>query len=265
MSFVFALAASFFYGFAALRQWFTITGKQSANRAVVLIATCVGALLHLGHIGLTNFSQPQINFELFAIGSLISLTIVLLLLFSSWRKPIDSLFIGLLPMAAVVLLADALNDHHAPLENISYGMVWHILLSILAYSVLTIAAVQSVLLYLQDSALKKRQTTGFIQALPPLQLMDSLLFEMIWLGMILLTASYALGWPYIFDLKEQHLGHKVVFAIISWLIFAWLLFGRYRFGWRGVIASRWTLIGTAFMILSYFGSKFVWEVLLKQV
>ena len=83
------------------------------------------------------------------------------------------------------------------MTDLSYGLTWHILLSILAYSILTIAAVQAVLLYLQDKALKNRQTQGFIQALPPLQLMDKLLFEMLWLGMILLTASYIVGWPYI--------------------------------------------------------------------
>jgi ABC-type uncharacterized transport system permease subunit len=124
--------------------------------------------------------------------------------------------------------------------------------------------VQSVLLYLQDLALKKHQTRGLVQALPPLQTMDLLLFEMVWLGMILLTAAFAIGWPFVFDLKAQHLLHKVVFASLGWVVFAILLVGRYRFGWRGVIASRWTLIGTGFLVLSYFGTKFVLEVILQR-
>jgi ABC-type uncharacterized transport system permease subunit len=261
MSFVLAVPAAAFYLWAAWRQWQTFCGKKTANRSVLLIATMVGALLHLGYIASHTFGHEHINFEVFEVGSLISWVIVLLLIFSSQRKPVDNLFIGLLPMAAVILLITAMSNRYVPLTDLSYGLTWHILLSILAYSILTIAAVQAVLLYLQDKALKNRQTQGFIQALPPLQLMDKLLFEMLWLGMILLTASYIVGWPYILDLKGQHLGHKIVFALISWLIFAWLLFGRYRFGWRGAIASRWTLIGTGFMILSYFGSKIVLELL----
>lgn len=262
---VFAIPAIGFYLWAAYRQWLSLTGRAPVNRPQVLVSTMIGALLHFGFIGISTLGHPHINFEVFEVGSLTSWVIVLLLLFSSWRKPIDNLFIGLLPMAAVILLVAAINDDYMPLEGLSYGLAWHILLSILAYSVLTIAAVQSILLYFQDNALKKRQTKGFIQSLPPLQLMDRLLFEMIWLGMLLLTASYVIGWPYVFDLKGQHLSHKVIFALISWLIFAWLLFGRYRFGWRGVIASRWTLIGTGFMIMSYFGSKFVLEVILGRV
>lgn len=264
MSFVLAVPAAVFYLWAAYRQWLTFSGRATANRTQVLLAALIGALLHLGVVTQNTLNHPHVNFEMFAVGSLISLVIVLLLLFSSWRKPIDNLFIGLLPMATVILLIAASYNRYLPLSDLSYGLAWHILLSILAYSVLTIAAVQSILLYLQDKALKKRHTKGFVRALPPLQLMDSLLFEMIWLGMILLTASYLIGLPYILDLQGQHLSHKIVFALLSWLIFAWLLFGRYRFGWRGVVASRWTLVGTGFMILSYFGSKFVLEVVLGR-
>jgi ABC-type uncharacterized transport system permease subunit len=92
--------------------------------------------------------------------------------------------------------------------------------------------------------------------------MDALLFEMIWIGMILLTAAFVIGWPYITDIKEQHLLHKTALSIMSWIVYATLLFGRFNFGWRGITASRWTLVGTGFLILAYFGSKFVLELVL---
>ena len=262
--FALALPASLFYLFAAFRQWQAITGRKAMNRTIVLTCTMIGALLHLGYIGGSMLGREHINFAMFEVGSLITWVITLLILFSSWRKPVDNLLVGLLPMAVVVLICAAISQQNSPLPHLSYGLAWHILLSILAYSVFTIAAVQSVLLYLQDLSLKKHQTRGLIQALPPLQTMDLLLFEMIWLGMILLTAAFAIGWPFVFDLKGQHLIHKVVFASIGWLVFAILLVGRYRFGWRGIIASRWTLIGTGFLILSYFGTKFVMEILLQR-
>jgi len=264
LAFALALPAILFYLFAAFRQWQTVTGRKPAARMIVLTCTMIAALLHLGYIGFSMLGREHINFALFEVGSLIAWVMILLLLFSSWRKPVDNLFIGLLPMAATVLLCAAVSKEEYPLPNLSYGLAWHILLSILAYAVFSIAAVQSVLLYLQDLALKKRKTQGIIQSLPPLQTMDLLLFEMIWLGMILLTAAFAIGWPYVFNLQAQHLVHKVVFASIGWLVFAILLIGRYRFGWRGVVASRWTMVGTAFLVLSYFGTKFVLEVILQR-
>lgn len=259
-----ALPAAAFYLFSAFRQWLTVSGKQPANRGLVLSAAMVAALLHLGYLGSDMLIGEHINFAFFEVGSLICWIITLLLLFSSWKKPVDNLLIGLLPMAALVLLFASLSDQQVPLDNVSYGLAWHILLAILAYSVFTIAAVQSVLLYLQDQSLKKHHLRGLVQNLPPLQTMDLLLFEMVWLGMALLTGAFLVGIPAVDNLLEQHLIHKVVFAIIGWLVFATLLFGRYRFGWRGVTASRWTLIGTGFLILSYFGSKFVIEVLLDK-
>ena len=263
-----ALLASALYLACVWRQLQTIKGNRPANRGMVLSLAMVAALLHMGYLVTDTLSQAtqdyQLNFAFFHIGSVIGLVITLLLLFSCWKKPVENLFIGLFPMVALVVLVAAVSNQRYTLNNLSYGLAWHILLSIVAYSIFVIAAVQSVLLYLQDKHLRKHQTRGLIQALPPLQTMDLLLFEMIWLGMISLTAAFAIGWPAVEDLKAQHLIHKVVFATVGWAVFATLLVGRYRFGWRGVIASRWTLTGTAFLILSYFGSKFVLEVLLQK-
>lgn len=265
-----ALPAAALYLACAWRQWQTIEGRRPAARGLVLSLAMIAALLHLGYLIIDAANRPAdspaINFAFFHIGSVIGLVITLLLLFSSWKKPVENLFVGLFPMVSIVLLvaAASVSSPQQTLSNISYGLAWHILLSIVAYSVFLIAAVQSILLYFQDRHLRKHQTRGLIQALPPLQTMDLLLFEMIWLGMIVLTAAFAIGWPAVENLQTQHLMHKIVFASVGWLVFAMLLIGRYRFGWRGVTASRWTLTGTAFLVMSYFGSKFVLEVLLNR-
>ena len=196
---------------------------------------------------------------MFQVGSLIALIITLLLLFSAWRKPVDNLFTGLLPMGATVAVLAAVMPSSAPESNLSYALIWHVLLSVVAFSLFTIASVQAVLVILQDRNLRKHQTRGLIRSLPPLQTMDALLFEIIWLGMILLTVAFAIGFPVVTDLKEQHLVHKVVFSLIAWFVFAVLLIGRQRAGWRGPVAGKWTLAGTAFLILAYFGTQFVLE------
>lgn len=263
-----ALLAAVLYLVSAWRQWRTITGQQPAARGRVLTFAMLATLMHLGYLLVESTGRPTdthaINFAFFHVGSVIGLVIVLLLLFSSWKKPVENLFVGLFPMISTVLIVAAFSEQQQTLHTLSYALAWHIMLSIVAYSVFVIAAVQSILLYLQDHHLRKHQTRGLIQALPPLQTMDLLLFEMIWLGMIVLTAAFAIGWPAVEDLQAQHLIHKIVFASVGWIVFATLLVGRYRFGWRGVIASRWTLTGTGFLILSYFGSKFVLEVLLQK-
>jgi len=58
--------------------------------------------------------------------------------------------------------------------------------------------------------------------------------------------------------------HKTVLACVAWVIFAVLLFGRWRFGWRGQRVVRWTLAGFATLLVGYFGSKLVLELILQR-
>jgi ABC-type uncharacterized transport system permease subunit len=92
--------------------------------------------------------------------------------------------------------------------------------------------------------------------------MEVLLFQFIGFGFLCLSASLLTGFLYLEDIFAQHLVHKTVLSIIGWVLLAILLFGRFRFGWRGKTAIRWTLSAFAFLMLAYFGSKLVLEFIL---
>lgn len=92
--------------------------------------------------------------------------------------------------------------------------------------------------------------------------MESLLFQMIGTGMVFLSVSLISGFIFIKDLFAQHLAHKTILSILAWIIFSSLLYGRIRFGWRGKTAAKWTLAGFVLLLLAYFGSKFVLELIL---
>lgn len=258
----FAFPAALLYLFAAFRQWQTLNNKKEANKTLVLSLGAVAGVIHALLMAGSVVQHGGFNFGFFNVGIFISLIISLLVIISSISKPLENLLIGVFPMAALIIFVDAITPNSDQVSQLTGGLGWHIILSILAYSILVIAAVQAILLYLQNKQLKNHNTSGLIKALPPLQTMDALLFEMIWVGMVLLTAAFVIGWPYIVDIQGQHLLHKTALSIMSWLVYATLLFGRFNFGWRGITASRWTLVGTGFLILAYFGSKFVLELVL---
>ena len=67
------------------------------------------------------------------------------------------------------------------------------------------------------------------------------------------------------DFFGQHLSHKTVLSTISWIVFGILLWGRHQLGWRGKTANRWIITGFTFLLLAYFGSKFVLEIILDRV
>jgi ABC-type uncharacterized transport system permease subunit len=90
------------------------------------------------------------------------------------------------------------------------------------------------------------------------------MFRVIAAGFVLLTLTLLSGVLFVDDLFAQHLVHKTVLSIAAWIVFGVLLFGRWRWGWRGRRAVQLTLAGMAILLLAFFGSKFVLEVILHR-
>jgi ABC-type uncharacterized transport system permease subunit len=141
--------------------------------------------------------------------------------------------------------------------NTTLALHLHIVLSVLGAGLLTLAAVQAVTLALQDALLHGKSANRLVQALPPLQTMERALFVLIALGFFLLSLSLLSGLLFVDDLMAQHLAEKTVLSVAAWTVFGALLWGRWRWGWRGRTAVRWTLAGYGILILAYFGSKLV--------
>ena len=80
-------------------------------------------------------------------------------------------------------------------------------------------------------------------------------------GFVMLTLTLLLGAAFA---NPWRWDHKTVFSVLSWLVFATLLIGRVRFGWRGSQAIRWLVAGSLLLLLAYVGSRFVMEVVLHR-
>jgi len=234
-------------------------------RLAGLAAMAAGLLLHALLVYHDTVTESGLNLSFFNSASLAAWVIVLLLLASSLGKPVENLGLVLLPLAALSVFLELRFPATRLLgEEAAVGLKIHVLISILAYSVLALASVQALLLAVQDHHLRNRHPGGFIRALPPLQTMETLLFEMIGLGFFLLSLALVSGLMFLENIFAQHLVHKTVLGIASWLVFGTLLWGRLRFGWRGRTAIIWTLSGFVVLMLAYFGSKAVLELVLHR-
>ena len=180
----------------------------------------------------------------------------------STRQPIENIGIAVLPItAAMAAMQFWIADPASP-TPMSSGLKWHILTSITAYVLLAISAAQAALLALQNNLLHRRQAGGFMRTLPPLTSMEKLLFQLIAVGFVFLSLSLITGFAFLDNMFAQRVAHKTILSLAAWSIFGVLLIGRWRQGWRGKIAVRWTLGGTALLVLGFVGSKFVMEQLL---
>lgn len=237
------------------------TSQRHQTRMIGLAAV----VIHASLLYTTLLTPEGLNLGIFHAASLVAMTTSLLLLLSMFVEPVDNLGIAVFPVAALSIALTLV--YPAPYLITSAGswqLISHILTSLLAYSILGLAVMQAILLAVQDNHLRNRSPGGFIRALPPLQTMESLLFQMIATGFALLTLALVTGALFLEDIFAQHLVHKTTLSIIAWCVFAILLWGRWRFGWRGRTAIRWTIGGFIFLMLAYFGSKFVLELVLAN-
>lgn len=237
-------------------------GMRAGILALGWLALIPHGVLWLGSI------QPEtgLDFSLLNALSLVSGVAVLMLLLAAAFKPVDKLGIVIYPLAAVILaLKLGIPAASHGVHNHSWPMTVHILSSMLAFSLLNIAAMQALLLALQDRGLRTRQMASpLIRSLPPLQTMENLLFQLIGGGFALLTVSLGSGFIFLENMFAQHLAHKTVLSILAWVFFAVVLAGRVRYGWRGQVAIRWTLGGFISLMLAYLGSKLVLEWILQR-
>ena len=138
------------------------------------------------------------------------------------------------------------------------------MLSTLAYALLTIAVALAVALRLLDQRLRSRKPLGWLTALPSVEALEAGTFQALAAGFAVLTLALFSGFVFVDNLFAQHLVHKTVLSCLAWVVFAVLLFGRWRFGWRGRTATNWALSGFALLGLAYFGSKIVLESILGR-
>lgn len=201
-----------------------------------------------------------------ALSTIVWLTVLIYWLGNLFYS-VEGLQAMVMPVAAVCVLLPAVFPPAGMLPNtelIAFRV--HLLISMLAYSLFTIASLHVLLMALLERRLHGGELPAALHRLPPLLTMETLLFRIIIAGFVLLTLTLATGIVFSEELfgKALRFNHKTVFGILSWLIFAALLVGRYLRGWRGRIAVRWTLTGFLMLVLAYVGSKFVLEVILGR-
>jgi ABC-type uncharacterized transport system permease subunit len=239
--------------------------RENQRRYAPIYLAWVAVCAHIAFVASEFTRYHSFSFNFFSTASLVAMIVALVLLLAALNKPVEKLGAVLFPIAATMLGLDInFADPSQHLSHYSWGMTSHILASIIAFSLLNIAALQALLLYIQDQQLKSHPPKRFIQALPSLQAMESLLFQMIATGVFFLTLSLISGFAFVEDLFAQHLVHKTVLSIVAWLIFTSLLMGRKCYGWRGKTAIQCTVSGFVLLLLAYFGSKLVLELILHR-
>lgn len=232
-----------------------------ADRPLGLLAI----LLHFCVLALAAEQAGGVDLRFFSALSLTGMGVAAVYRVAGLTRPIDALGVVAYPIAALTLGLQLLLGGPPLPRPAEWQILLHAALALIAFSVLAYAALVAVVLDVQDRALRRRRLGRWLMLLPPLTLTEALLFRLIGAGFALLTLGLLSGALFVRDLLAQHLAHKTVLSALAWLIFGALLYGRIRFGWRGRLAVRLVLAGMFLLLLGFFGSKFVLELLLHRV
>ncbi len=253
---------------AYLTVFFTVVRsfyqEQTVHPKLLRLLLLIAVAAHGSQLYRFMVTPGGVDWGLLASVSLSIVLMSVLLLILSMRRLPQALYLLICPGAVVaILLTTFLDGRHVIKNNFGTALEAHIFLSFIAYALLALAFIQSMVFSLQHYFLRHKLAMQLPRWLLPLQTMETLLFDWIRLGWVFLTASIITGLVFVDNFMGQHLAHKTFFSICAWLVFSALWLGRWRFGWQGVTAVKGTSIGFLLLVLGFLGSKFVLEVLLR--
>jgi ABC-type uncharacterized transport system permease subunit len=275
------LAVVALYGLAAWSNWpvgaETVASPRTAPRLPRALSGWLLPVAIAAHAGLalSSIARPEgLDLSITNALSVVAWLSAALAWGSGLLSTLPAVGTIVLPVAGVAsllpLLAVALPEQFGNPHRFSYNSgllaTTHVAVALVAYAMFVIAAVEALILMGLERRLHRRMPDSGAADLPPLLTLERFLFRLIGAGFVLLTLTLASGMLF----SEQVFGravtftHKSVFSLLGWLTYGALLWGRWRYGWRGRIALRWILAGTVLLFLAYLGYKIVLEVVLGR-
>lgn len=237
---------------------------QGPNLKLSIGLALPALLIHFTLLADSIFIEPGQNMSMTNVASLIAslITFSMILATLAWSNVI------LLPVvfgfsAFIVLINALLPSSYIMQIGLEPNLVIHISLALFAYGSLIIACLYALQVSYINSRLKQKQASLLHSSLPPLMLVEQILFKLLTVGVVLLSLSLLSGFVFLDNMFAKELAHKTVLSILAWFGYVCLLIGHFRLGWRGSIVTKVNIAGAILLTLAYFGSRLVREVLLS--
>lgn len=162
-----------------------------------------------------------------------------------------------------VLLLQVLPESDGLKATMTYGLATHIILSMIAFSLLVLAALYAGQILFLNRVLKKRSARALNDHFPPLMTVEQYFFRLLTAGTVVLTLAIIAGVLFVDDLFAKDQIHKTVLSFAAWLGFGGIVIAHTTRGLRGKPIVLFTLIAAVLLTLAYFGSRFVRDIILS--
>ncbi|RLA06684.1 MAG: hypothetical protein DRQ51_08545 [Gammaproteobacteria bacterium] len=256
LSIIFYLVASYLFIIKINQPKLLIWGADISTQIVVF--SILALFFHFFYLYPLMMMDSAINLSFINTLSLASFVVVFIMLLYSIKHQVMVLGIGILPVNAIIMIFLMFLPQAADkviIMNLQSG--FHIFSSIVAFGIFSLSLMQVILLSIQNYALHHHKAGIIIKKLPALFVMEHLLINMILAGQIFLSLSLLSGFLFMDDMFSQHIAHKTILSIISWVVFNILLLGHVIFGWRGKTLIILSTSGILTLIAAFLVSKFI--------
>ncbi|SRR5581483_2303838 len=270
MSVLWLRAAAVFYSLGLLHAILMLVRKREGLFRFALGAFAIGAVLHFVSIlkeGVATNRCPIGN--IYETLSMCAFLLTLLFLFIYWRYRMESLGVFIFPLVFVMSLVATLGNPVSAWSSPVVRNVWltvHIVLVLLGYAALVLAAVASLLYLFQERELKSKKPRKFYYRLPPLGTLDEIISRSMALGFVLITLAVIAGstWAFI-ELRTNWIGEpKIAISFFTWAVYLAMVFLRVTVGWRGRKAAIMVVTVIGFSALTWVAHARLGALLLKQ-
>ena len=259
---IFSASAMFFYCIALVLVVSRLFHIHGPNRSLVASVSAIAVVLHAAALSQAMFTNDGQNFSLTNVISLVNWIIAFSFTVLLFRLKM----IVVVPVVYACSIISVALLWLVPPEYITHfeihqDILVHVVLSLMAYSALMIAALYAIQLAIIQNKLKSKKLI-MNPAMPPLMTVEKQLYHLVIVGVILLSLSLATGFIFLDDIFEEVKGHKALLSIIAWFTYIAMLAQQNWVGCKIRTAVIYTLSGATFLSLAYFGSRIVKELIL---
>ncbi|MCU7555181.1 cytochrome c biogenesis protein CcsA [Alteromonas sp. ASW11-19] len=263
MNTMFAMVAAGLYFLAAFILMGRFVHKEGPNQRLGYVLAVIAVLAHAIFLSGAIMQVPGQNMSITNVLSLVAWLITISMLLSARVLPNTILLPVVYGFAGLTVLASLFIPVAYIMQiQLEPGLIIHITLSLIAYGLLAIAFLYALQMSFITHKLKQKGASLLHSSLPPLMLVEGILFKLLLAGTLFLVVSLISGFVFLDDMFSRTAAHKTVLSLIALLVYVFLLAGQRVWGWRGKQVIALTTTGLVLLSLAYFGSRVVREWLL---
>lgn len=265
------MTTNIFHNVVALLSLFPVTiavwrGKTVGNGVFwALVAVALAGPLGLVALryGTTWNSGLSETLWVTVLASITLFALVSALAAEAWRLA-GLLFPYLILLALIASIGDQASSTELQAGAQGSWFVIHILVSVITYGLLTLAAIAGLAVLLRERSMRFKRRDALSDLLPSIADSERLQVHLLIASEAVLAIGVltGMGIQFVDSGRLLVFDHKTLLTLGGFVLIGGLLFVHFRTGLRGRRAARLFLVGYLLVTLGYLGVKFVRDVLL---